>query len=1502
MYNPKELQVHAYDWVVKDSDGDEDRTVIRCWALDRDSKTHLLRFENFPVFCHVELPKIVQGRYYKWTNGSAERFVDALSLRLGDNAPINHLFKHSKKTYYYSGSKTYPMVRLCFNTLNAMRHCSNLLKYPIVTDEWSCIKCNLWEDNISTVRKLLTVRQVGFSQWFSVIGTLVEPELRISTVEREYIANWDTMTAIDRKICSNWVTNPAVLAFDIECYSNNHRAMPDKYNHLHVAYMISCIYQVYNQAQTRKRYGVIIGDCAHIPSDKLEHCIIYKVDTELEMVAKFGEIVNATDPDIVSGYNILGFDYPYLDHRIKRCLEQWPIMGRIIDNPTTLSSKTWKSGAYGHQSINILEMEGRISIDLLPIVKRDFKLDKYDLNTVCKKFLGKSKHDVSAPEMFLIYEDMRRTLTALVPILREAQEDPELLQDEDYIKRLTLAQDEFDAAKKETARVMEYCIQDSELTIDLMEKINVWVSLQEMSNIVGVTMVQLFTQGQQIRCVSQMYDLASRCGYVIDNRDSPGFKFAGGYVQEPMPGLYDNIICLDFSSLYPSIIMAYNICYTTLVQDNMYDCVPDEDCNIIEFDQEEELGNNDDNDDDECLTEISSEKKKSKKTILKHYKFKFYKKEEGLLPRLVRELVTQRRAVNAEVKLHKKDLEGIRGFEDVLDLLDYYINDNPELYDLTTANKRVTDYSTSNPPAPPEVITAAKKDVSLAELFSQSHLEKQLDKTRKEHGDTSSLFRLAQFKHDLSQIMSDKVLVNKVLEQLKASKPHRVKQISELQVIIEVKEKRGLALKVSANSFFGFLGVHNGGKMPLIEGAMSITAKGRELIGIVRRYIEETYGGTQVYSDTDSCRGHTPLLIKRKGVIDYVQFKDLIPDDTPIVKDKEYFIPTTPTEIWSDIGWTNIKYIMRHKTTKRLYRVITNTGIVDVTEDHSLLNKQGDPITPNEIKVGMDLLHQDLPNVQYMSNITEDHAWAWGLFMAHGTSPWSIFNLNSEVLIRAQEIFNEIEPDYNFVIDNCGKLYPVGDDINGLTDRYQKLFYTNRYKKVPSEIFMTPNNIKAAFLQGLSDCSNIKGQIGAAGLYYIYNSLGRKVSISNNSTDDDDYTLILTQSNTDTIEKIIPLGVKEEFVYDVETDNHHFAAGIGRMVVHNSVMMDLKIKDPKECDYYGNKLAEDINGIKPGGKDVDGVVWPEGRPGMFPPPLAMEFEKAMRLLCLKKKKYAAYLVEKDGSFERENILDKHGNVIGNRLALLKRGIVLARRDNPYFLRRTYTKILDTIMNRGDLDDAMNILIDAVEQLLTGKVLYEDLVIIRGLGSNYKSDSYFMKVFSDELRKAGKLVNPGDRLDFLIVENPEAKLLGQKMVLTEQYLDSLESDKPYNIDYNYYIEKVLMNPINQLFEVGFKDIIPLMGVTYQPTTRHKTIDLNKPVQVILKMRERGYSFDVLRKSVEYNVARIKNPPKVRLNIIQPKDLQSVPKINILPKVGAQTSIPKMCQSSSLQVFN
>jgi len=885
---------HAFDWIIKDRAGPDEQTIIDCWAFNRDSKPCLLRITNFPIFCMIELPRFLRNQKYehKWSKYETSVLIDDINTTLKTKIKSCE-FLHCQTVYYYQGNDKTPFMRCFFNNIKEMKNCKYKLENAFRSEHYGWIKINMWEDDISCVRKLLTIKNVRYSKWFQVKGVLVPDEEKVSTLVEEYNIDWTTMTPIKDEICKDWMTNPGILSFDIETYSDAHNAMPNRYVNGHLVYMISCIFKKYKIPNTLKRYGIIIGDCNQIPAERLDQCTLIHVTNEVTLVDAFGQVVKETDPDIMIGYNILGYDYPYVDHRLKRQIKQWPSsFSRIIGETPKMTSNNWVSKAYGHNALNTLNMSGRISIDLLPVVRRDYKFESYTLNYVSKKFINKQKMDISAKEMFSIFEQLQEAVFAC-----------EKEQTQDNLDKL-------EKAKEKTTEVMEYCIRDSELCIELMEKLDVWVGMIELSNIVGVTIVEIFTKGQQVRCVSQLYDLAAKRNYVLNKREAPTYGFKGGSVQKPIPGLYDCIICLDFKSLYPSIIQAFNICYTTLVSPQHVQIIPDDQCHVIEFDQE--LGKKRD---EHAVMSSSSddeeeEKEEEEEVTVRRFKIKFYKHKEGLLPLLVKNLVAERNQVR---KLQKTE---------------------------------------TNP------------------------------------------------------------------------------------LVWMVLEKRQLALKVSANSFFGFLGVQEGGKMPCIEAAMSITAKGRELIAAVGTYLYDKYQAKIVYGD--SVTHDTPILIKQHGKIYNKTIDTLGTEWVSYHGDKESSY--CDDFVWSDQGWTKIHRIIRHKTHKTIYGIRTGLGYVKVTSDHSLLDHHGQKIKPTEVIIGSRLLHTTLP--------------------------WQ---------------------DNKDALSSCDR----NDDKDVISDT----------------------------------C----------------------------------------------IQEITNLGQTNHFVYDLQTDNHHFCAGWGSIVVHNtdSVMVDMNIKDRKECKYWG---------------------------------------------------------------------------------------------------------------------------------------------------------------------------------------------------------------------------------------------------------------------------------------------------------------------------------------------
>lgn len=438
----------------------------------------------------------------------------------------------------------------------------------------------------------------------------------------------------------------------------------------------------------------------------------------------------------------------------------------------------------------------------------------------------------------------------------------------------------------------------------------------------------------------------------------------------------------------------------------------------------------------------------------------------------------------------------------------------------------------------------------------------------------------------------------------------------------------------------------------------------KKIIGLEHKKVYDDlkglrYGGIIILTDQDSVTADTPLLLKNNN--DNIEIKtidDLSDNWIMNPNGKEY--STTDYQIWTENGWTGIKKIIRHKVSKPIYRVLTHTGVVDVTEDHSLLDMNGKKISPKKCAIDDQLLHSyprfednsvDIPEdlesvniyklrdyaselkIQYYQrktkselidcirevvsvehlqlnmnvNIEVDEAYVMGFFWADGTAGiyewkhlyknkdrprayisnrtsynWSLSNTNLTFLENCKKIL-EKHYDYEFKIVECDVsklknrqryfklIINGGQKTIPIVQKYRNLFYDkDRHKRVPPEILNAPYEVRKSFFKGYYDGDGCKyhlettgskyfeicGKIGAHGMYFLCKSIGYEVSINHNIKKPRVYCLTITkgsqQHHPDTIKKIFCLGETEQYVYDLETENHHFQAGIGRLIVHNT--------------------------------------------------------------------------------------------------------------------------------------------------------------------------------------------------------------------------------------------------------------------------------------------------------------------------------------------------------------
>jgi DNA polymerase delta subunit 1 len=341
-----------------------------------------------------------------------------------------------------------------------------------------------------------------------------------------------------------------ILSFDIECMGRKGHFPEAEHDPV---IQIANVVTVQGATSSIIRNIFTVGQASPIAGADL-HCF----ETEKEMLSAWAEFLRRSDPDVITGYNVQNFDIPYLLKRMgKLNLEVAQHWGRVKGVKATMRDSTFQSSAYGKRENVETTIDGRIVFDMLQYVRREHKLSSYSLNAVSAHFLGQQKEDV--------HHSMIATLQM--------------------------------GTNEDRRRLAVYCLKDAYLPQKIMDKLLVMINFIEMARVTGVPLDYLLTRGQQIKVMSMIYRKCRLMELAVPtlprhstHQDDDEVGYEGATVIEPMKGYYDEpIATLDFASLYPSIMMAHNLCYSTLIApsdyslfpEDIYEKSPDEDIRFV---------------------------------------------------------------------------------------------------------------------------------------------------------------------------------------------------------------------------------------------------------------------------------------------------------------------------------------------------------------------------------------------------------------------------------------------------------------------------------------------------------------------------------------------------------------------------------------------------------------------------------------------------------------------------------------------------------------------------------------------------------------------------------------------------------------------------------------------------------------------------------------------------------------------------------------------------------
>jgi DNA polymerase elongation subunit (family B) len=1003
---------------------------------------------------------------------------------------------------------------------------------------------------------------------------------------------------------------------------------------------IGSTFMNYGNEDPHFNHCIVLNTCSNMP---IENSVVESYNTEKEVLLAWQQLVQRENPDIIIGYNIFGFDYQFMFNRAEEnnCVEDFLKLSRNKDE--ICGTKDKDSGKYkieestlqiasGQHDLRFIKMNGRLQVDLYNFYRREANLISYKLDYVAGNFIG------------------------------------------DYIKSL------------------EH--NDTQTTI-------------KSSNMTGL-LVGSYVHFEEIGHSVDYY--ADGAKFLVTNIDKIAGKFIINNIVNPDTNNKKVRWCLAKDDVTPKDI--FRMTNGTADDRAVIAKYCIQDCNLVHY-----LFNKSDiltgfiEMAKICSVPINFLVMRGQGIKLTSYVAKKCREMRTLMPVIEKggldegyegaivldpkcdlyldnpvacvdyaslypsSMISENLSHDSKVWTREYDLAGNLIEEwGVKDEKEIYIYDNLPNYSYVNVEYDTYRYVRKHPKAAAEKIKCGRKICRFAQPIDGE---------------------------------GEAIMPSILKELLKARKDTRklIPQQTD-EFMKNVLDQRQIGYKVTANSLYGQCGAKTSTFYEK-DIAACTTAIGRKLLTYAKRIIEECYGDKicnttnhgpvltkAEYIYGDSVANYTPVYVKVNNNVNVVTIEYLAEkygNNNWIKcieegKQEKEFCELKGVETWTEKGWTKLNRVIRHELAlhKKMVRILTHTGMVDVTDDHSLILKSGEEISPKDVKIGTELMHNPL------------------------------------------------------------------------------------FKKVEQKCIC-------------NDTTNIFSSMIDASIYVNYlNSIGISFCISYNKDE-----IIILISKSIKPNKIVSIKNidYQGYVYDLTTENHHFAAGVGDLIVHNtdSVFFTFNLQTPEGEPIRGKKALEITIEIA----QEAGHLASKFLKG----PHDLEYEKTFMPFCLlSKKRYVGMLYETDP----------------NKGKRKEMGIVLKRRDNAPIVKDIYGGIIDILMKKQNIPEAIDFLKSSLQNIVDEKYAMDKLIITKSLRSGYKNPkSIAHKVLADRItaRDPGNKPSSGDRIPFVYIASKDKKALQGEKIETPSFI----KENGLKIDYSFYITNQIMKPVQQVFALVLEKI-------------------------------------------------------------------------------------------------
>jgi DNA polymerase elongation subunit (family B) len=1389
--NTEEIIFHSTEWSSynKDDDDEDDNIEddnannniitngsykIKIYGRTESGESITVEVDKFYPYFYVKIPE-------NWTLANAVVLINYFKLKINSKSAIKGLksfeIVEKKDSYGFNADKIFKFLKLVFKDTVSYRAFENHIEYNKINCRSlfsNPVKLRLYESNLESLLRFLHVTNLQSCGWIK----LIKPK---KTEKSSYCKNDYKVTLKNILPCdNNKLGKIIIVSFDIECRPGDGISFPDANKENDCVTQIGSVFSYSGDPEPFYVHIITLKKANNI--NGMENVIIESYNSEVSVLLAWTKLMQKMDPDVVTGYNINGFDFDFLYKRSKKLgiSVQFSKLGKNLNESCKFEEKVLASSALGENILKYYNMTGRVIIDLMKVIQRDHKLNAYSLDFVSSHFIRKEILMCDRHEKYFkfytddVYGIKEDDFISIVYVF--GFDDTKHGQKFQINKITKLSDEEIKSKYNKINKIKNYekyvfNVPKKLYEVKIIGNIPDQIFMDNNSNLwhhCELPSCIRFILAKSIKEIVEIEDLKDNKKPMIEQKIkniteevkgnkvfwtlakddlSPNKMFQYQEGTDDQRGIIAKY-CIKDCILVTQILEKLKIVGNNIGMANV--------CNVP-------------------LTYIFFRGQSIKIFSLVAKKCLEY---EYLLPKIKKPYRKEGDPPDEEKEV---------GYEGATVL--------PPKIGVHYEAIIVLDFASLYPSS------MICKNICVSKILLDNKYDNlpNYNYNNVVFNNADGTTCTCRFAEDKS---GEKGIYPKILKELLTERKNKknLMESSTEQFLKDIYNALQQAYKQTANSLYGQLGA-SVSPIYMKELAASTTAVGRNMLNFAKLFMENNLKKLVNYSLHDKEKYLTyceelfknanekkftikkakttnkgefieffynrcnELLSSEYSIKPTIIYGDSVTSNTPIlllnnsgdieIKEIQYISNEWTSynafksdiagltnkeqnnvkcnyKVWTDKGWGKIKRVIRHKTNKKIFEIITTHGYVTVTQDHSLLDENGNQIKPENCKIGTKLLHN-----------------------------------------------NNFDTFRNIHINN------ITSSPKEFIDKYIKENEFRIIRKNNDLIFIFNNNeIENAMI-----------------MYYSCKSLGYYVSID--IKDNCDKIIHIKSSkdkpenydNFDRVLRINDLNYISDYVYDLETDVGHFHAGVGSMIVKNtdSVFFTAKIHKLSDKIVLTNTQALRVS--------IElGILAGYAICAILPEPEELVYEKTLWPLILrKKKKYVGHLYEEDYTIYKLKCM----------------GIELVRRDIAPIAKIITGSIVNNILySNGNMtisqknQQAIDYTKTLIKKVLRGEFPIEKFIMSKALKSTYVnrgSQPHIMLADRMRERDPGSAPNINDRVQFVFIIKKQTgkkkkKLLQGEKTESPQYV----IDNNLKIDLLHYITNQIMKPCLSYLELIAKN--------------------------------------------------------------------------------------------------